>query len=416
MSRQNNNKAERSLKRRSFIKKAAGVVGAAVLAERISAEEPGKPFIEAYAGQLSYVPGEEVGLHVSTSAPRFGLEIARDGAKREVVFSKDGVNGGKQSVPANASSHGCGWPAALKVPIAKDWRSGYYQVLLRTADGKAKGEVFFVVRPRPLPPGERGKKGRDGRILIQLCTNTYNAYNRWGGSSLYGGPKGVVPRVSFERPYIGFLPGDNFTNLYSGYRRWEQSFVAWAEKAGYRLDFAVNSDLEFHPEVLKGYRLVLSVGHDEYWSWPMRDSLEKFIADGGNVAFFSGNTCFWQVRSEDGGRALVSWKMDFDKDPVYAASDHRLLSGMWSTRSVGRPENRLTGVSFAYGGYHRFFEHGGDGCYTVHRPDHWAFAGTGLKRGDRLGARGTIVGYECDGCEFTLKDGLPVPTGRDGTP
>jgi hypothetical protein len=409
MSRQINDKTGRSLKRRAFIQAtAAGVVGATVLAEATSAEETGKPVIEAYAGRLSYLPGEEVGLHVSTSAVRFGLEIARVGAKREVVFSKDAVPGGKQSVPTNASSHGCGWPAAVKVPIAKDWRSGYYQVLLRTADGKAKGEAFFVVRPT--------RPDRDVRILIQLCTNTYNAYNQWGGSSLYGGPKGVVRRVSIERPYLGFLPGNNITNLYSGWRRWEQPFVAWAEKAGYRLDFAVNSDLEFHPEVLKGYRLVLSVGHDEYWSSPMRDTLEKFITGGGNVAFFSGNTCFWQVRSEDRGSALVGWKMDFDKDPVYKTDDRRFLSGMWSNYLVKRPENQLTGVSFSYGGYHRFFEHGGDGCYTVHRPDHWAFAGTDLKRGDRLGAKGTIVGYECDGCEFTLKDGLPVPTGRDGTP
>src|SRR5262249_48313105 len=72
--------------------------------------------------------------------------------------------------------------------------------------------------------------------------------------------------------------------------------------------------------------------------------------------------------------------------------------------------------SFAYGGYHRFFEHGGDGCYVVHRPEHWVFAGTGLKRGDRLGTRDKIVGYECDGCLFTLDDGLPVPTHEGGTP
>jgi hypothetical protein len=409
MSRQNNSGPRRSLQRRSFIQATAvGVVGAAVLAEPISAAEADKPFIEAYAGQLSYLPGEKAGLHVSTSAARFGVEVARVGPQREVVFSKDRVAGGKQTVPANAFSHGCGWPVTLEVPIAKDWRSGYYQVLLRTSDGKAKGEAFFVVRP--------ARPGRVPRILIQLCTNTYNAYNRWGGSSFYGGPKGVGRRVSFERPYLGFLPEENFTNTYSGWRRWEQPFVEWAERAGYHLDFAVNSDLEFHPEVLKGYRLVLSVGHDEYWSWPMRDNLEKFIAGGGNVAFFSGNTCFWQVRSEDRGSALVSWKMNFDQDPVYKLDDQRLLSGMWSNRLVKRPENQLTGVSFSYGGYHRFFEHGGDGNYTVHRPDHWVFAGTGLKRGDRLGAKGTIVGYECDGCEFTLKDGLPVPTGRDGTP
>jgi hypothetical protein len=61
------------------------------------------------------------------------------------------------------------------------------------------------------------------------------------------------------------------------------------------MDFAANSDLEFHPEMLKHYRLILSVGHDEYWSARMRDHLEVFIRDGGNLAFFSGNTCCWQV-------------------------------------------------------------------------------------------------------------------------
>ena len=54
--------------------------------------------------------------------------------------------------------------------------------------------------------------------------------------------------------------------------------------------------------------------------------------------------------------------------------------------------------------------------HTVHRPDHWLLTGTGLKRGDRFGDKDTVVGYECDGCEMELKDGLPVPTGRDGTP
>src|SRR4051812_17291145 len=168
MSRQNNTRTERPLKRRSFIQAAAGVVGATVLAETTRAAEAVQPFIEAYAGRLSYLPGEEVGLHVSTSATRFGVEVARVGAKREVVFSKDRVTGAKHTVPANAFSHGCGWPADMKIPIAKDWRSGYYQILLRTADGKAKGEAFFVVRPHsasPRPRGERGR-GEGGRILI----------------------------------------------------------------------------------------------------------------------------------------------------------------------------------------------------------------------------------------------------------
>jgi hypothetical protein len=404
--------AESGLDRRGLLKAAAGAAGAAALGRLGSAAEPSSaPFLEAYAKPLSCQAGDRVGLHVSTNVPRYSVEIARLGATRQVVFAKDNLPGEKHPTPPDASTHGCRWPAALEVAVPASWPSGYYQVLLRAAGGgpgAADAEAFFVVRsPRP---------GRDAGILVQLCTNTYNAYNNWGGSSLYNGPKGPARRVSFERPYIGFRPRDPFTSRYSGWRRWEQPFVRWAEAAGYRLDFAVNADLEFRPEILKPYRLVLSVGHDEYWSAPMRDHLEAFIAGGGNVAFFSGNTSFWQVRSEDGGQALVSWKADFDQDPVYATDDHRFLTGTWTNRLVGRPENQLTGISFAYGGYHRFFEFGGDGAYRVHRPDHWAFAGTGLKRDDLLGARDKIVGYECDGCLFALRDGLPMPTHEDGTP
>jgi hypothetical protein len=370
-----------------------------------------RPVIEGYTGRLSYQAGDEIGFHISTSAKKYALEIIRVGACREVVWTRKGLRGTRHVIPANASSHGCKWPAAFTLEVPKTWPSGYYRVLLRgDGDGASapRGEMFFVIRA--------ARPGRDARILLQLTTNTYNAYNNWGGTSLYGGPRGQGTRVSFDRPYAGFLPGDKFTTKYSGWRNWEQPFVQWAERAGYAIDFAVNSDLEFHPEILKHYRLVLSVGHDEYWSSGMRDSLEAFIANGGNVAFFSGNTAFWQVRSESKGRALVSWKQNFTKDPVYTSQDHKRLTGMWSNRLVQRPENSLTGVSFAYAGYHRFFEHGGDGCYTIHRPDHWIFAGTGLKRGDKLGGKCKIVGYECDGCQFKLEKGLPVPTCRDGTP
>ncbi len=150
----------------------------------------------------------------------------------------------------------------------------------------------------------------------------------------------------------------------------------------------------------------------------MRDHLERFIREGGNVAFFSGNTCCWQVRSGNNGRTLTSWKQTPNMDPLYRTGDHRLLSTAWSHHLVGRPENELTGVGFLWGGYHR--SHGqfmeGSGAFTVHRPDHWLFQGTGLKQGDAFGGKDSIVGYECDGCEMKWIDGVPVPTHNDGTP
>lgn len=368
-------------------------------------------FVEGYAGQVSCSPGEEVTFHVNTTASEYSFSVVRLGASETVVMQRDRVEAGRHAVPARASSDGCGWPVSFRLVVPQDWSSGYYEVRLSVTDqggefvqrGRrtAEGSFFFIVRSAT--PGQQTK------VLLQLSTNTYNAYNNWGGHSLYSyhdrdGLQGH--RVSFDRP-----PRSQFRN-------WELPFVAWAEQAGYRVDYAANSDLEFHPELLEQYRLVLSVGHDEYWSAKMRDNLEQFISDGGNVAFFSGNTCCWQVRSEDNGRALTCWKQWYNLDPVFRSGDHRLLSTAWSHHLVARPENQLTGVGFLFGGYHR--SHGqfmdGPGAFTVHRPDHWVLDGTGLKQGDQFGGKDTIVGYECDGCEFRIVDGLPEPTHQDGTP
>ncbi len=377
-----------------------------------TSEEPRALFVEGYAGHVSHAPGDELTLHVSTSAASFSVEVARIGANKASVWSADAVPGREHPVPVDASASGCRWPTALALKIPEDWRSGFYRVTLRARDGggtftqrgarTAEGTCYFVLRA--------AEPGKTSKILLQLSTHTYNAYNNWGGFSLYGfhgraGNQGH--RVSSERP----------PNIMFG--TWEQPFVEWAERNGYVLEYAANGDLGSRPEILKAYRLVLSVGHDEYWSAPMRDHLEQFIADGGNVAFFSGNTCCWQVREEDGGRALTCWKQNFASDPVFGARQgNATLSSLWSHHLVGRPENTLTGVGFLWGGYHK--SHGqlmdGSGAFTVHRPGHWVFEGTGLKSGDAFGGKDTIVGYECDGCELDWKDGLPFPTHRDGTP
>lgn len=449
-----------------------------------SSEDPTGPKLEGYTDQLSVAPGEQIGFHISTTLSKYSIEIARIGAQREVVWSKVDVLGVEHPVPDDASSHGCHWPPAFNLTVPQNWRSGYYSAQLTGHDAKGStvhGKLSFVVRS--------AHPGRDTSILLQRTTNTDNAYNSWGGTTLYNGPNGPGQRVSFDRPFAGFpgcerylgtistevgdtldnrhisdeltaalakigiylspfrsmevvQPGfrwhifdagnifgfqregdavqvyDCFSTWASTWHHWERHFVQWAEKAGYRIDYAVNSDLEFHPDILKHYRLVLSVGHDEYWSSPMRDHLEAFISNGGNVAFFSGNTAFWQVRSEDNGRALTCWKDEHENDPVYQSGDHRLLSTLWCHHLINRPENHLTGVSFAYGGYSNFFDQYPDGPwgYTIHRPEHWIFEGTGLKQGDLLGDQHMIVNFECDGCEFNMKNGVPVPTYRDGTP
>ena len=392
----------------------------------------------------SVSPGERVALHLSSSGGRpVAVEVARVGRDRTVVLRAPNVEAAEHATPADASSRGCGWPAALTVDVGPGWRSGYYEVTFDVdVDGRTRRDhAFFVVRPAAGSPSAP-------RLLV-LSTNTWHAYNDFGGWNLYNGgttvslqrpmargylfkPPGAGRRVTTTAPpdpqmatHVGYLRLNHLSGWAgsAGWPDWELPFVQWCERDGYDLDVATNADLEDDPDLLDGYRLLLSVGHDEYWSGPMRDTVEGFIGRGGNAAFFSGNTSFWQVRLEDAtpegpAGSMVGYKGRFKDDPAFDTGTMAGLSTMWSDHLLGRPENAMTGVSFSRGGYHRIGKRvtNGAGGYTVHRPDHWLFEGTGLTYGDVLGAGPTIVGYECDGCDFTYRDGLPPPSGADGTP
>jgi hypothetical protein len=388
--------------------------------------------LEAYCWPASVAPGEPVGLHVSTDAGTFDVEVAREGAEREPRWSAGSVPGELHELPADASANGCRWPVALEIPVGEDWRSGYHAVTVTAAGERA--EAFFAVRP--------GATGR-APILLVLATSTYQAYNDWGGPSLYTGGT----RVSFERPMAkGFLvkpePGgrmmqpepDREAMGYrnwarplglsdwsgaSGWWNWERPFTRWAERLGYRVDVAVSWDLEQHPDVLDGHRAFVCAGHDEYWSWGMRDALDAFVERGGNAAILSGNTCCWQVRYEDGHRAMTSYKYRADEDPVLGTERQHLLSGAWADRRIGRPETSTIGLTFTRGGYSRYGLGAPESsaAYEVHRPEHWVFEGTDLQRGQEFGREDAIVAYECDGCALrTDPHGFPVPTHADGAP
>jgi hypothetical protein len=182
----------------------------------------------------------------------------------------------------------------------------------------------------------------------------------------------------------------------AGWFTYERTFTRWAEATGYRIDVAVSQDLERHPEILEGSQLYLSVGHDEYWSWGMRDALDAFVGRGGNAAILSGNTCFWQVRFDPDHRGMTGFKDRADEDPVLGTPDRRLLTGCWSDRRIGRPETSTIGLTFTRGGYSRYGLGAAEssGAYVVHRPDHWAFEGTGLTAGQEFGGPDSIVAYE----------------------
>jgi hypothetical protein len=405
--------------------------------------------IEGYAGRLSYRQGETVTLHVSTRRERFDVVVERWGATRVRRWEALDVPGRFVEPPPDADSAGCRWPTALEVPIGADWEPGFHLVTLTAHDAPAGHDVAhacFVVRRRVDDPAP-------ARALLVLDTNTWHAYNTWGGRSLYTGGTAVSHARPFGRGML-WRPGverddrkarpvrrgeqpDVDGSIFQRYRTehaypaaigsagWfthARRFVEWAEGAGHRFDYAVSSDLEHDPDALAGYDLVLSVGHDEYWSAGQRRAVEDHVRSGGSLASFSGNTMFWQVRLEDGpdGPVMVCHKYAAHlDDPVVAAGDPTAMTGMWADPVVGRPEWELLGGASAFGLYHRFGRATprGVGGFVVYRDDHWLLEGTGLGYGDVLGVDDGIVGYETLGCPLTFDEfQLPVARPHPGLP
>jgi len=403
--------------------------------------------IELYINTLSAAPGDELTLHVSTTAQHFNVQIARVGLEETVVWTQEHVRGAFHPTPDDAWKRGCRWPVSVRLRIPATWKSGYYQIkAITAAAGTPNAEFLSFVVVRAAQP--------TSKVLVVLSTNTYGAYNIYGGASLYqkkgiegdSGLSGTTGehQVSFQRPWTpGFLwrpEGFDFDAEFSdpknldltdhryvnklsridavscaaGFHNWERVMVRWLERNGYAVDCAVSSDLEMHPELLGRYHLMLTAGHDEYWSWGMRDTVESFVAQGGNVCFFSGDVAFWQVRFEENGRSMVCYKDNYREDPYFKSGKRHLATGYWSSHYAGRPETQLTGLSTWYGGFSGRGDafpntpKGGRG-YVIYRPEHWVFEGSGLSYGDYLGNASGIVAYELDGCPLRMENGLPFP-------
>jgi hypothetical protein len=384
--------------------------------------------IAGYCWPQSGLPDESITLFCHADTPSIGLEIVRSGSTPTTVLKKQSLSAIKQTMPDDLARNGCKWQPTFEIKIQARWPSGMYLVCLTDANGE-QAHAFFVVRsPEPLD------------AMMVLATSTWSAYNTWGGPSFYTGGhassamrplgRGVLHQAQPGRHRLsGFIdrtPADvkdmadaryNPWFLCAGWANWEYLFACWAESQGFRLGYATSQDLDRDRDLLTGYPAYISVGHDEYWSAGMRDTVEDYVDTGGNAAFFSGNVAYWQIRYEDDYNRLVSYKTQFQDDPMYNADSAPALSTMWSDPLVGRPENHMTGVSFNRGGYARMPNSPyGSGGYTVWQPDHWALESLALNAGDELGVEGTVVGYECDGCDFDIQAGLPVATGTDGTP
>ena len=332
-----------------------------------------------------------------------------------------------ESLPFGPVTSDWGWPG-YEFDVGEGWRPGVYIAMLTEIDSAAGtgpdasvadgewGKALFVVRPEP---------GRENRILYKVPWNTYHAYNGTGGGSLYAQAKWSHGRdgeasgfkVTMRRPGGGtggiVMANDSADAHWPSSRRqtfvhWDAPFIRWAERSGYCLDYCTDWDVHREAGLLGKYNLLLSAGHDEYWSEPMRQNIAEYIEEGGNVGFFGANCCWFRVHYVDDDTAMVC-----DKSVRQVALGQRGGGDRWQQFD---PENSVTGCSYCYGGGWWDGKREVLGYRVQHR-EHWVFEGTGLEDGQVFGDNQVVplIGYECDGAEVVWRHGVARATGRDGT-
>ncbi|MEY9843758.1 hypothetical protein ABH940_000822 [Streptacidiphilus sp. BW17] len=334
--------------------------------------------VEGYADQASLRPGQKLTLRVSTTAPGFTVSAYRvgwyGGDQARLVWKSGRIAGHRQPPPQIVDATRTvqsQWKPSLTVDTT-GWPEGAYLLRLDAENhaNRAQRWIPLVVR----------SASAEGKVLVMHGTATWQAYNTWGGTSLYQGADGSYDaralKVSFDRPY-----DDNGAVKFLVY---ERALVVLAERLGLPLAYTTGIDVHTDPSILSGATAVLSLGHDEYWTPEQRGYVTKARDTGTNVAFLGANTCFRRIRIEDAGRTVVCYKTDYRDDPVYW-TDRVLTTTDFRSGPAPDPESSMTGVF--YEGYPT------DAPYVVHQADHWLFAGTGVKAGDSFAH---LIGVEYD--------------------
>jgi hypothetical protein len=354
------------------------------------------PWIEGYCSRTSVRAGDELTFFVSTNpGSDFTLDLFRlgyyGGTGGRLVQRLGPFPGRVQPDPPVGSKRrrDCAWEPATTLRIPRDWLSGVYVGKLTELRGGRQSYVVFIVRD-----------DRRADFLFQCSDHTWQAYNRWPDHfSLYDDGKdewywGGGVEIGFNRPYGRYCQiFDAPLSQGSGeFLLWEFPIAYWMEQHGYDLTYISNSDTHRDPKGLLRARGFLSVGHDEYWTIDMFRHVQSAVQAGVSVAFLSGNTCCGRIAFSPDGQGHPDRL--FERTGVFGPpGGTRDFIAMKSLPHERPYANELVGAHSTGG-----VTGGADWACAL--PDHWLFAGTGMKRGDAIPG---IVGWEWHG------DPAPIP-------
>jgi hypothetical protein len=326
--------------------------------------------IQGYADHVSAERGDRVSLYVQTEAPSFRVTAYRmgwyQGFGARQIWSSNEIDATRQprpSLDSRTNTVRARWSPSLRFRVGDGWVQGDYLLKLVT-DRDGESYVPLTIRD----------DASHAALVIQNEVTTWQAYNAWGGYSLYHGPSGSFRSrsrvVTFDRPYKG--------NGAAGFLSNEYPMVELVERMG--LDVTYWTDVDFHerPQLLMNHHALISLQHDEYWSSSMRDGALHARAHGVNIAFFGADADYRHIRfaSTRLGKARdeICYKVARE-DPLYGENDREVTSN-WRAEPVPRPESLLNGGLYQCNPVHADM--------VVSEAKAWIFRGTGLHNGDHL--------------------------------
>jgi hypothetical protein len=332
--------------------------------------EIGDESIQGFATSMNVNVGQTENFKIKTPSSNYHINILRlgyyggDGAR--VIESNISPSVPlPQTQPAECLHEektgliDCGnWSVSASWKVPTEAVSGLYVAQLVRDDSADKGgesQIFFVVT----------ENESNAPIVLKTSDETWEAYNAYGGNSLYsctkwcpkGEPEGykAAYSVSYNRPFDGTLPTDDGKSdpFYAEYQ-----LIRFLEKNGYNVTYTSQSDIAENPALLLHHKVFISSGHDEYWAASERAAVENAREAGVNLAFFSGNEVFWKTRwgasmdsSKTPFRTVTTYKETHFNEPVDPEEPNVSTSSWADPRfgakgGAGKPANSLTGQYF----------------------------------------------------------------------
>ncbi|HKA83636.1 MAG TPA: N,N-dimethylformamidase beta subunit family domain-containing protein [Acidimicrobiales bacterium] len=330
--------------------------------------------IEGFADRVSAEAGDVVRLFVRTTAPTFRAVAYRTGfyaglgARR--IWESGIVRAARQPEPVvqrpTRTVDCSGWSPSLAMTVDEHWPPGQYLIKLMPASGSAS-YVPLVIRDDQ----------RRSDVLVISDVTTAQAYNAWGGHSLYADESGDPSRratvVSFDRPYgngwaqVGPILGDTF------------EVAMLIESLGLDVTYTTSIDQHRRPGLMGNHRVIVSGAHDEYYSLEMRNGLEAARDRGVNIVFLGANAVYRRIRFEDSRLGHARRQINYRSaaaDPLNGV-DPRRVTTSWRQPPAARPERSLTGT------YYEGNESGLTAPMVIVDATAWMFEGTNVTQGQQ---------------------------------